>query len=135
MSANRQFDHAMCPQGHLTPIQPSTPESIEDYRISIETGTAPLFVACRECTHVYKVRSLHSLPSTCEFQPVHVDAPLRRFQISIPCETLRCESHAIVIALRSSDTSAEAVLKEIRGRRLDEVECLDRHKYPSQPWL
>ena len=129
-----QLDHAACPEGHLTPIQPSTPQSVEAYRKAIETGTCPLFVACRECTRVYKVRQLHSLPPIYELEPFHEDAPLRRFQVSIPCDMEDCEDHAIVIAVRNADTSAEALIAELSKRRLDEMECPAGHAFPWPAW-
>lgn len=129
-----QLDHAICPNGHLTPIQPSTPESMEAYRMSLETGTSPLFVACRECTYVYKVESLHSLPPAYELQPFNAGAPLRRFEVYLPCDQGGCELRAIIIAVRNADAGAEALIEEIRERRLDAVECPEEHAFPWPAW-
>ena len=80
------IDYAKCSSGHLTPIQPSTPQSTEEYRRLIEMGNEPMLVACIRCNRVYKALSLHAQPSTDGILPYHPQSQFAVFRETIGCD-------------------------------------------------
>jgi hypothetical protein len=97
MTALYLLDYAKCPTGHLTPLQPSTPQSTANYQKSIETGGDPILAVCMRCNRVYRVRELHSRPSTQGLFPDDPTAPLRVFEESIECDG---EPHTVPLTVR-----------------------------------
>ena len=129
-----QLDFARCEKGHQTPVQPSTPQSVEAYRRSIETGNEPIFVACRRCNRVYRVLQLASFASTDGLLPHHPEAQLLVFEESIGCDDPAHEFQRIIIGVRSENTSAEDVMKLWRWQDEEDSTCPSGHDIPLPPY-
>jgi hypothetical protein len=128
------IDYARCGYGHLTPIQPSTPDSAEAYRRSIETGIAPLHVACKECNRVYKAPILHSFPSEHGLLPYHAEAQLLVFQEPIECDGGQHSFRLLVTGVRNVNTSAADVVKNWVWGHNEEMRCSEEHEIPLPPY-
>jgi hypothetical protein len=130
------LDYAKCMRGHSTPIRPSKPATIEEDQKSREMDAELLFVACSKCNLVYTVetRKLETGPSTSGLSPYHEGAPLHVYQVPIECDDLSCETPAIVLAVRNSDTTAEDLEKEKRGWRWADLKCPNEHEILWPPF-
>lgn len=129
-----QLDFARCEKGHQTPVQPSTPQSVEAYRRSIGTGNEPIFVACRRCNRVYRVLQLASFPSTDGLLPHHPEAQLLVFERSIGCDDPAHEFQRIIIGVRSENTSAEDIMKLWRWQDEEDSTCPSGHDIRPPPY-
>jgi hypothetical protein len=119
MTTQYLLDFGKCSKGHLTPLQPSTPPSVDDYQKSIETGGDPLLAVCIRCSRVYRVRSLHRNQSTQGLFPDDPTSPLRVFEESIECEG---EAHTAPLTVRGVRNENTKVADLKRGWRWDEGE-------------
>jgi hypothetical protein len=134
---NTYLEFAKCRRGHYTPIRPAKPVIPGDDRKWIETETEndPELFACNECKRIYKLDKddLEVLSSPLGLEPYNPGAPIRRFDLSLPCDELNCESHIPVIVVLNSDTSGEALQKEMAELRGAGLKCLDGHvqSFPS----
>jgi len=110
MNALYQIDHAKCPAGHLTPLQPSTSQSTADYQRQIGTGGDPILVVCVRCSRVYRVHELYSYQSKRGLLPDDPTTPLRVFVEPIECDG---EPHTIPLTVRGvrNENSKVADLK------------------------
>jgi hypothetical protein len=111
------------------------PAITNDQRLR-EMGNETIYVACIECPLVYRfeTQNLVSRPSMHGLQPDPEDAPLRLSYVYIPCDWGGCESRIEIRAVRSSDTTDEAIVKESKIWVLGEVECSEGHKFPWPPY-
>jgi hypothetical protein len=131
MSASYSLDYAKCPRGHWTPIRHSMPPAIANDQRLREMGNETINVACIECPLVYpfETQNLVSRPSMHGLQPDPEDAPLRLFFGYIRCDEAGCESRIEIRAVRSSDTTDEAIRVEIaRWRGI--AKCSENHSQP-----
>ena len=87
--------------------------------------SAPVFVACIQCRLVcrYESRQLFSELETMGVAPYDPDAPMRVFPVRLGCGVLNCETPREVLAVRSSDTSGEALKKEKSSPDVDAGEA------------
>jgi hypothetical protein len=121
-------DCAKCICGHLTPVRPSP------FEIPGETEEASeLTVAC-ECKRVYSVETdeLKPSPTLYALSPQNPDAPMRIFQLSVPCSREDCRAPLEVIAVRKSDTSVEKLKEESTTWSWEDVTCPSGHPF-QQP--
>jgi hypothetical protein len=126
-----------CPRCHLSiPIRPATPSKGGLDQISTGADGPSLFVACIRCMHVvaFLEEELKLRPSTFGLSPYHEGAPFHVFELSIECDVLNCTSRGVVVAVRSSDTSGEAVEKESLQWILAGLTCPQGHRFPWPPW-
>jgi hypothetical protein len=134
MSSSYQLDYAKCPRGHLTPIQPSTPQSVEAYRVSIETGTYPLLVACIRCSRMFWVHQLHTRQSTQGLFPDDPSTQLRVFEESIGCDDPTHQFHHTVRGVRNENTSVSDLKKKWVWAQGEDSKCPEGHKIPLPPF-
>lgn len=132
-SESNLLDHARCRSGHLTPVQRSTPQSIEEYRRSLETGTEPLYVGCMTCNRVYKALELVSLRARFALHPFQPQAQLILFGEPIYCADPAHEWNVEVIGVRNAHTSVENVVDNWAWERDEdgqEPTCPKGHPIP-----
>jgi hypothetical protein len=101
MNSQYLLDCGKCSKGHPTPLQISKPQSVENYQISIETDGEPILAVCMRCNRIYRVRALHSYPSSHGLFPDDTQSPLRVFEESIECEG---EAHTVPLRVRGVRT-------------------------------
>lgn len=123
------LEFAICRCGFRTPIQPSMIGSEAANQKWIETGGELPFVACEACKRLYRPMELEIGPSTDGLSPYRVRALQHVFHVSIPCDELGCESPIEIIAVRSFDTSEEALQKETAQWK-GNVKCPYGHMQP-----
>jgi hypothetical protein len=131
------LDYAICPRCRLAiPIQPAMSSTAEAGQKWTGKDDPSLFVACSRCMYVggFSEQELEPHPSIDVLSPYHEDAPQRVFEIPIECDALGCKAQATIIAVRSFDTSGEAVQKESKQWILADLKCPNGHRFPWPPW-
>jgi len=129
-----QLDFAECPAGHLTPIQPSLPQSAEAYRKSIEAGELPISIACMRCDRVYTARSLNSRPSSYGLLPYHPEAQLRVSLVSIPCDDANCETPFQVVAIAKDGINVADLSSRWLWAAGEDESCPEGHTVSLPPY-
>lgn len=128
-----ELDFAKCARGHLTPLQPSTPQSTEEYRRSIEMGDVPRFVACMRCNRVYKALSLYAQTSTTGLLPYHPQAQIAVFVETIVCDDIEHAFRVSITGVRNVDTTVTDAMQEWRWEDGDR-KCPDGHQISLPPY-
>jgi hypothetical protein len=90
------YDCAKCICGHVTPVRPSS------FPAPVETEEASELTVAFECKRVYSVETdeLKPSPTLYALSPQSPDAPMRIFQLSVPCSREGCRAALEVIAVR-----------------------------------
>jgi len=128
------LEFAQCKRGHYTPIRPmaaSVPGN-ERWRI-IEDE--PEFFVCNECKRIneLEVDGLKVFPTQFGLEPYNTGAPIRRFDISLPCdEELNCTPMRVIAILRA-DTTVDELEREKSSWRGRALSCPSGHAqdFPS----
>ena len=134
MNTVYMFDFARCRCGFPTPIRPSMPLLPTSNRRLSETDDAPVVVACNECKRVFWADQLKSEQSFWGVGPYVRDAPMRIFQVTIPCDDLGCSAHLVAhVVLKSNTTDAE-LEEEKANWILRGMSCPEGHEFPWPPY-